>query len=142
MFRGLPVDFWVTRVISVALVICWIALLIAVSGLTANTWYLLAVGAVGMTQNAIVAAVSRSNETRGIHIQETQELRGSKVMDVLMDVECLMPGAGRHLVDEYFPDGTRERFGERKWWDGDRAEYDKIRYEDRIHRGIPESMKL
>ena len=141
LLRGLPVDFWMTRSISVILAMCWVALLIAVSGLTQDTWYLLAVGALGMAQNAIVAAVSRTNQTRGVHLEESYELRGNKVMDVLMDLECLIPSAGKHLVSEYFPAGTSEKHGEKKWWNGDRGEYDQKRNEDRAFRGVPHSMK-
>ena len=142
MYRGLPLDFWATRAICITIAICWLALLIAVAGLKRNTWYLLAVGAIGMAQNGIAATVSRADETRGIHIKESLDLRGIKVMDVFMDLECLIPGAGRHLVHEYYPSGTREKHGEKAWWDGRTEEYDGLRMKDKETRRVPLSMSM
>lgn len=141
MFRGLPLDFRITFAVCMILAVCWVAILITVTGLKNNTWFLVAVGAIGMAQNACVAAVSRTSEVRGIHLQEYRQLRGTKVMDVFMDVECLIPGAGRILVKEYFPAGLREKYGEMAWWNGQRTEYDQIRLREQATRGVPESMK-
>lgn len=50
-------DFWVTRAVCLTLAICWFALLISVAALKNDSWYLLAVGAIGMCQNAVVAGM-------------------------------------------------------------------------------------
>ncbi len=139
MLKALPVDFWMTRLICTALALCWVALLITVSGLKAHAWFLLLVGALGMTQNAIVAAIGRKPETRGMHLREVADLRGHKVMDVLMDLECELPGAGKRMVEEFFPAELRE--DEKKWWVGERTEYDDKRRAERERRGLPAALK-
>lgn len=139
-FRKLPVDFWLTRSICLSLTIAWTALLIAAAALDENAWYLLAVGAIGMAQNAIAAGVRRSPEKRGIHLKKihVEGNRGGKVMDVLMDIESAYPGKniGRSLVKEFFP-GQLEP-AEIQWWNGDVDAYDKARTEDEeLDRGVP-----
>jgi hypothetical protein len=59
----------VTRWICGVLLVWWILLLISVSGLTAHSWFLLAVGGIGMLQNAYVAGASRRAGAFNIHFE-------------------------------------------------------------------------
>jgi hypothetical protein len=59
MLCGVPVSFWITQVSCLILAFLWIVFLITVAGLKQNTWYLLAIGGLGMIQNVVVAGVSR-----------------------------------------------------------------------------------
>ena len=137
--RGLPLGFWFTRFVCSGLLLCWIALLISTSGLKAHSWYLICVGAIGMLQNSIVAAISRTPETRGLAFYEVTDVRLYKTMDALMDLEVMMPGKVRALLHEFFP---AEIFpDEQAWWAGQRQAYDSKRYENRVERGIPASMQ-
>jgi hypothetical protein len=136
--RELPLDLWMTRVICLCLTAAWTALLIAAAVLEENAWYLLAVGAIGMAQNAIVAGVCRGPEKRGIHLKSIHVEKKGKVMDVLMNIESAYPGKniGRSLRDEFFP-GKLEDI-EVDWWDGNKEAYDNVRLNDEdMDRGMP-----
>lgn len=54
-----------TRVSILALATLWILLLVTAAGLRSDTWYLLAVGGMGILQNVFVAGWSRRPETFG-----------------------------------------------------------------------------
>jgi hypothetical protein len=140
IWAGLPCDFWMTRGICLALAVFWVALLIAVAGLKRNAWFLLLVGSIGMVQNAIVAGIDQYPGTQGIHLDKIDRFSGCKVMDVLMDLDVVFPGAGRALVKEFFPGGLNAKYGEPQWWEGNRAQYDADRCSE-PHRGKPRSME-
>lgn len=141
LFKGLPLDFWLTRAICLTLAVVWIALLISVAGLKQNAWFLLLVGAIGMFQNAYVAGVGRDPSKRGVHLDSVEKFTGKKVMDVLMDLEDAHKGIGRCMLAEFFPGGLKEKFGEVQWWNGDRDQYDKKRIEEQAERGLPRFMR-
>jgi hypothetical protein len=62
--------------------------LFLVYALKSNVWYLISVGAIGMIQNATVAAISRAPEAREIYLTKNPTISiGFKVMDVLMELE-------------------------------------------------------
>jgi hypothetical protein len=127
--RGLPLDLWMTRVLCLGLTIAWTVLLIAAAALEENSWYLLAVGTIGMVQNAIVAGVHRRPEKRGIHLENVHREETGKAMDVQVDI-------GRRLCEEFFP-GKLKDF-EVDWWNGNTKAYDNARLNDRsMNRGIP-----
>lgn len=138
-FNRLPLGFWFTRFACYGLTLCWTALLISTSGLKANTWFLMNVGAIGMLQNSIVAAISRTPQTRGLHFVEVANMRLHKTMDALMDLEVMMPGKARVLLNEFFPGHLLP--DEQAWWAGQWEAYDSRRYEERGKRGIPASMQ-
>ncbi|KAL8832632.1 MAG: hypothetical protein Q9191_000148 [Dirinaria sp. TL-2023a] len=138
LFWNLPLDFWLTRLGCVLLSCCWMALLITVSGLEQNSWYLIAVGAIGMLQNVYVAGVPRKPEARGLYLRRHSErITGTKVMDVLMDLEMIVEKAGACLLDEFLPGFRTEN--EKAWWSGDREAYDaqRITEADSKIRGTP-----
>ncbi|KAF8221873.1 hypothetical protein L208DRAFT_1426505 [Tricholoma matsutake] len=127
----LPAAFWVTPIACMILAFLWIVFLITVSGLTQNTWYLLAVGGIGMIQNVIVAGVRRDMSTSGIHLVPVEKIEGTKVMDALMDLEINHKGVGESLVSEFFP---KLKAIETKWWAGDRTAYDEKRFKDPLRK--------
>jgi hypothetical protein len=57
-----------TMIVSLSLAVLWICLLISVSGLKANAWYLIGVGGVGMLQNIYAAGAEREPSTSDIHL--------------------------------------------------------------------------
>ncbi len=138
-FNRLPLGFWFTRFACSGLTLCWIALLISTSGMKANTWFLIIIGAIGMLQNSIVAAISRTPQTRGLHFDEVLNMRLHKTMDALMDLEVMMPGKVRVLLKEFFPGHLLP--DEQAWWAGQWEAYDSRRYRERGKRGIPASMQ-
>jgi len=61
-----------TRVAFVLLSLWWTLLLITVSGLKQNTWFLIAVGGIGMVQNIYVAGARREPEAFNIPLERVQ----------------------------------------------------------------------
>ncbi|KAF5232072.1 hypothetical protein FOXYS1_15808 [Fusarium oxysporum] len=116
-WRGLPSLFWITCILWAVFAIFWAGLLISVVALKGNAWYLVAVGSIGMIQNALVAAASRKPWARGMVLNYRLLLYGDKVMDTLMDLDCVLPGCGRALLKEFFPGDLSEDQGEKEWWD-------------------------
>ncbi|KAK4206885.1 hypothetical protein QBC37DRAFT_434288, partial [Rhypophila decipiens] len=134
-FRGVPMGFAVTMVVCIVHSVLWLLLLITVAALKANTWYLVAVGGLGMFQNAVLAAMTRPPDRRGLFLKRVDEIVTRKVMDGLMDLEA-EHGWGTPLVGEFFSGKLQP--AEEAWWGGDRVEYDKTRRKDPT-RGIPRS---
>jgi hypothetical protein len=143
-FYSLPLDLWMTRVICLALAVAWTALLIAVAALEENAWFLLAVGGIGMAQNAVLAGMPRQSSKRGIHLRKIWTEETGKVMDVIMDIESAYPGRniGPTLREEFFP-GKMTRQAEIEWWKegGDKGLYDNVRIKERNARGVPLSKR-
>ncbi|KAL9089709.1 MAG: hypothetical protein Q9159_002356 [Coniocarpon cinnabarinum] len=94
---------WLTRLSLLILAGFWIALLIFASGLQQNTWFLLAVGGLGIIHNATVAGAPRRPENFGIHLEAESFIGGPKVMPVLMDTERRYPHVGRSMLQTFFP---------------------------------------
>ena len=122
---GSPLGFWITRIVCALQSILWLCLLVVVAGLKSYTWYLLLVGALGMFQNAVVAAMNRKPEKRNLPMRRVDCMVQRKVMDGLMDLEKKYPNFGRHLLREFFPGHLRKN--EQLWWNGEHEAYDKER---------------
>ncbi|PBK95519.1 hypothetical protein ARMGADRAFT_802716 [Armillaria gallica] len=120
-------EFFFTQVVCLLLATLWIIILITVTALKEDTWYLLGVGGLGMVQNVLVAGTERHIGTSGIHLEKIEEYEQEKVMDTLMDLEEDYPRVGKSLVTEFFPSGLRE--AETQWWAGSKEEYEKDRKE-------------
>jgi len=111
---GRGVDMPHTRYLASVMATLWIALLIAVSGLKRNTWFLLVVGVLGMIQNIIVCGAPRDPSAFGIHLRFKEVIVEKKVMEALKAIERKYPYVGRSLVDVYFPGGLRP--DEEEYW--------------------------
>lgn len=129
MIKGRPAAFWITRTACLTLAALWIVFLISVAGWKQNTWYLLAVGGVGMAHNVVVAGAKRSASTTGIHLKKVERIQQTKVMDALMDLENAYETVGRSLLEEFFPGKFRQ--AETQWWEGKKDAYDKKRRDER-----------
>lgn len=95
----------VTRFTCTVLVILsalWIVLLISATGLTENTWYLLAIGVLGILQNMFAASAARRPANLGIPLKFRQVFGEKKVMETLYAVERNYRGIGRSLRHEFF----------------------------------------
>ncbi|PBK87257.1 hypothetical protein ARMGADRAFT_1016762 [Armillaria gallica] len=120
--------FLFTQVACLVLATLWIVFLITVTALKQDTWYLLAVGGLGMVQNVLVAGTERHISTSGIHLEKVEEYQRRKVMYALMDLEKKHPNVGESLVGEFFPSGLLE--DEKRWWAGDKEGYERRRREE------------
>lgn len=103
-----------TRYLYGLFAVMWIVLLITVSGIKENTWFLVAVGALGMVHTVIVAGAARSPEWFGIHLTLIDYIVRPKVMDVLRDAEIKYPGLGRSMLSTFFSGELRP--DEDVWW--------------------------
>jgi hypothetical protein len=103
----------VTVVIIAAM---WILLLIASTsvGSSSSALWLLAVSALGMLQNIVVAAWRRASGVNGIHMDYQHCFLETSVFDTLIEVERRHHNVGRSLVSVFFPNGIsvdqEERF--------------------------------
>ncbi|KAF7587827.1 hypothetical protein BBP40_006679 [Aspergillus hancockii] len=132
---GWAPDLVSTRIATTALAVLWIVLLITCTGIKVHTWYLLAVGGIGMLHNIIVAGVPRTPAALGLPIElagknvqkngnslnnrlnekETQAIFAEpKVMWTLIKLEQQYRGYGKALVPEFFPGKLRK--WEDEWW--------------------------
>ncbi|KAJ5163385.1 uncharacterized protein N7500_005215 [Penicillium coprophilum] len=103
-----------TRVTITALGAMWIILLITAAGIQQDTWFLLAVGALGILQNVYAAGVSRLPMAFGVHLEFVEVIGESKVMDALFRVEHLYPCLGKSLLPVFFP-GELDEQEQVKW---------------------------
>ena len=129
MLRGVPAAFWITQTVCLTLAALWIVFLITVAGWKQNTWYLLAVGGVGMVQNVLVAGAKHEASTTGIHLKKVETIEQQKVMDTLMDLENAYETVGKSLLVEFFH--GKPRPAETQWWEGTKDAYDTKRKEER-----------
>ncbi|KAF5629780.1 hypothetical protein F52700_7527 [Fusarium sp. NRRL 52700] len=92
-----------TRILSAAFAVLWLALLITVAGLSQQTWYVLGVGLLGSVQNIIASAVPRKPSALGFHLELVEILRGKSVSEVLKAAETKYPSVGASLLPIFFP---------------------------------------
>ncbi|KAJ5798542.1 uncharacterized protein N7503_007838 [Penicillium pulvis] len=120
-----------TRALTVIFALCWLALLVCSTGIQTHTWYLLAIGGLGMLHNLVVAGAPRRPDMLGVpiklaapytHAGQTAALSEplpsvfaeAKVMWTLMELEIAYEGFGKALLKEFFPGEFRD--WETAWW--------------------------
>lgn len=106
---------WFTRSALVVLALMWIMLLITAAGIKQNTWFLLAIGGVGILQNIFVAGWRRRPEAFGIPLTFVEVFGDNKVMKALYAVEEKYPHVGASMVETFFPGGNLRADEKTKW---------------------------
>jgi hypothetical protein len=96
-----------TRACLVVISLLWVILLIVAAGAQSNTWYLLAVGAIGILQNLLAAGWRRDPGTLGIHLVFKEVVGELTVMDSLLALEAKYPKSGKSLLPIFFPGELR-----------------------------------
>ncbi|KAG5650943.1 hypothetical protein H0H81_010480 [Sphagnurus paluster] len=120
------------------LVVLWLVHLFTVQGIKDNSWYLLAVGAIGMLQNAVASGARRKPGALGFHLDLEEEIHDKKVFVALQKAEEREKKVGLALVDVFFPGGLRP--SEEKWKQDTLARYaaqKKLRDEDTFSGKVP-----
>ncbi|XP_044721200.1 uncharacterized protein HRG_06197 [Hirsutella rhossiliensis] len=92
-----------TRIALLVLFILWVLLLITAAGLKGHTWFLLAVGGLGIVQNVQVAGCPRRPESFGLCLDFVDVYAHKKAMETLLETERNHEHVGRALVPELFP---------------------------------------
>lgn len=103
-----------TRPLLIGLTILWVALLVTVSGIQQHTWFLLAIGGLGMAYTILVAGAPRRPEAFGIPLRYVNVFARSRVMETLKAVDEEYPGVGQAMITTFFPGDIREE--EIQWW--------------------------
>lgn len=106
------------RVGSAVLAISWIMLLVAIGGLSQDTWFLLGVGGFGMLHNVLVAGYKRGTLAHGVPLDTDNPSlvndEPGNVMEGLQAAERKEPGLGLALLKVFFP--GRLRVHEEEFW--------------------------
>lgn len=128
-----------TRISMTVLATLWILLLITATSLHQNTWFLLAVGGVGIIQNIFVAGARRSPENFGVPLRFERVIGKHKVMPTLFAVEDAYPRVGRSMLATFFPGPLP--LDERQRWERYEKRADSLDHMDTIEsRSSNESM--
>ncbi|RSL42339.1 hypothetical protein CEP54_015510, partial [Fusarium duplospermum] len=105
----------ITRVVLIGLASLWILLLITAAGITENTWFLLAIGGIGILQNVFAAGKARHPTAYGMPLTLVEVIGSPKVMQTLFEVEDKYPYVGANMVDTFFPGGKLRDSEEKRW---------------------------
>ncbi|EED16997.1 conserved hypothetical protein [Talaromyces stipitatus ATCC 10500] len=97
-----------SQISVIVLGILWVALLITASGLTDDSWYLIAVGGIGMLQNIFVAGWKRTPAAYGIPLEFVDVIGEAKVMSTLMELEKRYEKLGKSMLGTFFPGDLRD----------------------------------
>lgn len=123
---GIPIGYWITLAVVLIQPLLWLAVLVNVTAERGNNWYLIAIGVIGVFQNAYVAGMERDETQLKLHLTKESTIEAPKVMDGLMDFEVKYK-LGKHLLAEFFNGGLRPN--ESLWWNDERDNYDTERNE-------------
>ena len=93
----------------------WVCLLITVSGIHDHTWFLIAVGTLGMVYTVVVAGAPRKPEAFGIPLKYVGVYARVKTMAALKAVESDHPGVGQSMLSTFFPGGVIE--ADKPYWE-------------------------
>ena len=116
---------WDTRIALFILAVLWILLLVTAAGIHRNTLFLLAVGAMGIVQNIIVAGARRNPAAFGLPLTFEGVIGKSKVMETLYAVDEEYKGLGHAMLDTFFPGGKLRDAEKARWAELDsRLEHD------------------
>ncbi|KAK3650519.1 hypothetical protein LTR56_006224 [Elasticomyces elasticus] len=113
-----------TRICLTVLAALWIFLLISAAGIKKNTWFLLAIGSVGILQNIFVAGWRRFPKAYGIPLSLVDVIGMPKVMGTLLAVEDEYHHIGASMRETFFPGKLRPE-EEKKWQDLEKVAKDK-----------------
>ncbi|KAM3477182.1 hypothetical protein MY8738_006566 [Beauveria namnaoensis] len=95
------------RITVMVLALLWLFLLITATGIKQHTWYILAIGFLGILGNTHIAGANRRPEMQGIPLIYEGVICETKVMATLLKVEKEYPKCGICMVDMFFPGKLR-----------------------------------
>jgi hypothetical protein len=92
-----------TRFAVTSLTALWVFLLITAAGIKQNTWFLLAIGTIGILNNTFVAGSRRFPKAFGVPLVYQCVIGKPKVWDTLLEVEKAYPRVGMSMLSTFFP---------------------------------------
>ena len=92
----------------VVITVLWVCLLVTVSGIHDHTWFLIAVGALGMLYTVVVAGAPRRPEAFGVPLKYVSVYVRDSTMEALKAAESDHPGVGQSMLSTFFPGKIRE----------------------------------
>ena len=98
----------------VAVTVLWVALLVTVSGIKESTWFLLAVGALGMVYIVVAAGAPRRPEAFGLPLVFKRVIAKNRTIAALQELEQHYSGVGVSLLPIFFPGGLLD--ADSPWW--------------------------
>ncbi|KAL4925528.1 uncharacterized protein BDV17DRAFT_294422 [Aspergillus undulatus] len=109
------------QLMTIALGIAWVVLLITANAVDRGSWYLIAVGGIGMLQNVFVAGWKRTPAAYGVPLDFVEVVGEVKVMSTLMELERKYEKLGKSMLGMFFPGDLRAN--EVKQWEAIAAEW-------------------
>lgn len=97
-----------TRFALLGLALLWVLLLITAAGIKENTWFLLAVGGLGICQNIFAAGIMRDPAAYGMPLEFVEVIGSPKVMETLFQVEDKYPYTGASMLATFFPGNLKD----------------------------------
>ncbi|KAK8149297.1 hypothetical protein G3M48_007546 [Beauveria asiatica] len=95
------------RITVMVLALLWLFLLITATGIKQHTWFILAIGFLGILGNTHVAGANRRPEMQVIPLIYESVICETKVMATLLKVEREYPKCGICMVNMFFPGKLR-----------------------------------
>lgn len=92
-----------TRISLAIVCLLWISLLVTAAGVKTRTWYLLAVGGIGIMQNVLVAGWRRDPSALGLHLDFREVTGEMETMKSLLALEAKYKNVGKSLLPIFFP---------------------------------------
>ncbi|KAM3554171.1 hypothetical protein ARSEF4850_006574 [Beauveria asiatica] len=99
--------FLSARITVMVLALLWLFLLITATGIKQHTWFILAIGFLGILGNTHIAGANRRPEMQGIPLIYESVICETKVMATLLEVEREYPKSGICMVNMFFPGKLR-----------------------------------
>ncbi|KAM3555897.1 hypothetical protein MY1884_005333 [Beauveria asiatica] len=99
--------FLSARITVMVLALLWLFLLITATGIKQHTWFILAIGFLGILGNTHIAGANRRPEMQGIPLIYESVICETKVMATLLKVEREYPKSGICMVNMFFPGKLR-----------------------------------
>ncbi|KAM6495081.1 hypothetical protein JOM56_009704 [Amanita muscaria] len=118
-----PKGSQLTRFCTVLLALLWIVHLITVLGINEDSWFLMAIGGIGMMHSVMVAGLPRRPEALGLPLEFETCIAQRKVMATLMEVETKYPDVGASMLSIFFPGKLHKE--EEIWWNSTPAERER-----------------
>lgn len=92
---------------SAILLVLWVGLLITITGLKTKTWFVVAIGAIGMLQNIVLAGAPRKFVAFGMSLELDTVIQEKNAYATLLELNDQIPYAGLKVMRLFYPGTLR-----------------------------------